>query len=262
MFDAHLHFEAVVSREDGTIDWERAKRFVERWRAGGVRGVLAVSVDLPSSERTLELKERFPDFVFAALGEHPERPPSSEREFWALEKLIRTERKRISAIGEIGLPYYVGIERKSAVWERLRIFAALGRELDLPLVLHAVYDGAAEALSTLREAAIEKAHFHWLKASDAVVERILDYGYHVSVTPEICYRERARALARKVRGRGEPILFETDGPWTYEGSFGGRPADPLWLWDVLRCTAEAVGEEEEVLSAFADAAFLSLFGSS
>ncbi|MBE3563759.1 MAG: TatD family hydrolase [Hydrogenibacillus schlegelii] len=262
MFDAHLHFEAIVAREDGTIDWDRAERLVERWRAGGVRGVLAVSVDRPSAERTLKLKERFPDFVFAALGEHPERPLSSERELWALEALIRAERGRIAAIGEVGLPHYARVDQKPAVRERLRFFAGLGRKLGLPLALHAVYDGAAEALSVLQEEGVRKAHFHWLKAPDAVVERILAAGYRVSVTPEVCYRKRARALARAVRRRGAPLLFETDGPWPYEGPFGGRPAEPLWLGRVRTCAAEAVGEAPEGLSEAAEAAFLSLFGSS
>lgn len=250
----------MVSREDGKIDWERAKALVESWQTSGVEGVLAVSVDRPSSERTLELKERFPGFVFAALGEHPEWPLSSEREFYSLLDLIRSERGRISAIGEVGLPHYHRKDQKPLAMERFRIWSSLSRELSLPLALHAVYEGAEEALLVLREEGVTRAHFHWLKAADEVVVEILAAGYHISVTPEVCYRERARELARQVRGRGFPLLFETDGPWPYEGPFAGEPSDPSWLSKVIRCTAEAVGEEAVSLAHEGAETFRFLFG--
>ncbi|MDI3270590.1 MAG: TatD family hydrolase, partial [Bacillota bacterium] len=207
-----------------------------------------------------ELKERFPGFVFAALGEHPEWPLSSEREFLLLVDLIRSERGRLSAIGEVGLPHYQRKEQKALVLDRLRVWASLSRDLSLPLALHAVYEGAKEVLWVLQEEGVNKAHFHWLKASEEVVAGILAAGYRISVTPEVCYRERARELARQVRATGLPLLFETDGPWPYEGPFGGEASAPSWLPKVIGCTAEALGEEAASLAHEGARAFRLLFG--
>jgi TatD DNase family protein len=45
-------------------------------------------------------------------------------------------------------------------------------------------------------------------------------GYFLSVTPEVCYRERDRQLVQAVPL--ENLLLESDGPWAYSGEFTGQ----------------------------------------
>jgi TatD DNase family protein len=89
------------------------------------------------------------------------------------------------------------------------------------------------ALEALGHHGIERAVFHWHKASAEVTREIVSAGYFVSVTPEVVYRERDRELVQALPL--ESLLVESDGPWTYRGEFEGRPSGP---WFASRVAEE------------------------
>lgn len=204
--------------------------------------VVAVGVDPASNRRTLDLARRLPGQVWPALGYHPEHehPPGA---LAAVLRQLRRHRRRIVAVGEVGLPEYnlrqLPPEQREAHLQAAQAdLAALCRaavDLDLPVCLHAVHAGAARALAVLQATGVRRAMFHWLKAPPAVVEDIVGAGYCVSVTPEVCFRERDRELVRQVPP--QRLLLETDGPWQHAGPFAARPTAP----DLLADSAAAVG---------------------
>ncbi|WP_299091813.1 TatD family hydrolase [uncultured Metabacillus sp.] len=229
MIDAHIHLDQYHSNLDEAI---------LRWQENGIEAVVAVASNLQSSYEILKLKQRFPEFVYAAIGHHPEAPPPASMELAELLDLIKQERKHLSAIGEIGLPTY----RKKELYERykeeeyifvLEEFLQMAKEIKLPVVLHAVHEEAKNALTCLKRQQIPHAHFHWLKAREDVVSDIVSSGYYVSVTPEVCYRERDQKLARQIPM--DQLLIETDGPWKYHGPFKERETSPLLLKEISEC---------------------------
>jgi TatD DNase family protein len=233
MIDAHLHLEQYP---DDEID-----RLIDTWRTGGIEGVVAVSTGLHSAHRTLDLQQRHPDFVRAAIGAHPEQPVPPEIELQELLLLIETEKSRLCAIGEVGLPHYaladLGTTALDGHRELLGMFAELAGKHGLPLVLHAVHDKAALALDILQSHGVTRAHFHWLKASPTDLQKIVEAGYFVSVTPDVCHRERDQQLARHVPL--PQLLLETDGPWPHEGPFfAGRRTTPLFLHEMVGTVAQ------------------------
>jgi TatD DNase family protein len=155
--------------------------------------------------------------------------------------LIRRHREEISAIGEVGLPYYTLPEpqRKQPpspdAIARLSRFLSLAAELDLPVVLHAVHEAAEPVRQLLRRHGVKHAVFHWLKAPADVLHRIVDDGYLISVTPDVLRRERDRELARQVPL--SQLLLETDAPWEYEG----KRAEPAWVKEVAEEVARVKG---------------------
>ncbi|ASS97691.1 TatD family deoxyribonuclease [Geobacillus thermocatenulatus] len=250
MIDAHLHLDQYRD-----IDEQ-----INRWQEAGITGVVAVSTDLRSSHRTLELKRRFPSFVYAAIGFHPEQPLPSESDWNEWTKLVRQERPLLAAIGEVGLPYYSAeaCAKLPAYQERLAEVAAIAVEASLPLALHAVYDRAETALAILQQAGVRHAHFHWLKAEPAVVKQIIEYGCYISVTPEVCYRERDKKLLSLVPL--EQLLLETDGPWPFAGPFQGKSTTPLWLFDSVRVVAAHYGQDIEQVKTVITANTKQLYG--
>ncbi|MCD7034905.1 TatD family hydrolase [Metabacillus sp. GX 13764] len=251
MIDAHIHLDQY----NGPMD-----QMIERWREAGVTGVLAVSSDLASSYQTLELQSVYPDFVHAALGHHPEKLLPSRQDFHELLNLIEAEKNRIKAIGEIGLPYYektslLGKEKEEAYIEHLEIFLQKAKETGLPAVLHAVHSEAEKALSLAIKHSLEKVHFHWLKAPVPIVQSIISSGYMISVTPEVCYRERDQQLARIVPQK--QLMIETDGPWPYSGPFEDRETAPEFLEEICECLSNMLAiplekMKEQTASATAD----------
>lgn len=223
MIDAHIHLDQYLNNhfEDE----------LKRWREAGLKKVVAVSTSLASSYQTLELKHKYPDFVIAAIGFHPEQSIPTEREMLEWLSLLHAERSSIAAIGEVGLPHYqlesLGAGALEVHLGQLQQFAQLAVHERLPIILHAVHDKAALALNILRKEGIKLAHFHWLKASKETTEQILQAGYFVSLTPEVCYRTRDQELVKLVPL--EQLLLETDGPWPFAGPFQELPTTPLMI---------------------------------
>lgn len=238
MIDAHLHLDQYPAEE--------IERLIEHWQHEGIRAAVAVSYGLESSYRTLELKQQFPGFIHAAVGFHPEQPLPDEPDINELLALIECEREQISAIGEVGLPHYTlnkwaghSIERYQ---ELLNKFIKSAKQNKLPLALHAVYEQAGPVLEMLRNHEFDKAHFHWLKGDPMTVQDIVDSGYYVSLTPEVCYRSRDQKLAEMIPL--EQLMAETDGPWRFNGPFEGKTTTPLLLRDVIGEIAKLKNEPE------------------
>jgi len=234
MIDAHIHLDQYALT--------KMDEYVETWQRHGVTAVVAVSTNLASAYRTLELQQRYPDFVLAGVGYHPEQPLPTSQELDELIRLLSVERRHIAAIGEVGLPHYalakLGVTSLDPYLELLEQFIAISIQEDLPIVLHAVHDKAAIVLELLQQARATKAHFHWLKAPAQVVSSIVSEGYYISVTPEVCYRTRDQELAKLVPL--DQLLLETDGPWPFAGPFCGVETNPVFL----ASSAVAVAKEK------------------
>jgi TatD DNase family protein len=91
---------------------------------------------------------------------------------------------------------------------------------DLPVVLHTPHAASAIALDIVQRYAPPGALFHWHKGSPETTAALCRAGYFLSVTPEVCYRERDRQLVQAVPL--ENLLLESDGPWAYGGEFAGQ----------------------------------------
>jgi TatD DNase family protein len=160
-------------------------------------------------------------------------------------------------MGEIGLPHYTRLDgrmsddqaRQQEAW--LHILVQAAARLALPVVLHAPHDTAAVALDIVKRYEPPGAVFHWHKSSPETTAAICEAGYYISVTPEVCYRERDRQLVQSVPLRH--LLLESDGPWTYDGEFAGQRTTPALVarvaQEVARLKDVPLAEVEEVTAA-------------
>lgn len=228
MIDAHLHLDKY--RKDKVAD------LINEWQDHSISGVIAVSTNLQSCYETLEWQVQFPDFVYPCIGWHPEQRLPCDKELLELIQLIHSEKDRIVGIGEIGLPHYSLGEHDSPPLEPyIEVLSVLLREakaVNLPVALHAVHDKAAKVFELLQCETVRKAHFHWLKADNGTLEAIIEAEYVVSVTPEVCYRQRDQVLASRVPL--DLLMLETDGPWPFSGPFQGIETTPMFLEKTAR----------------------------
>jgi TatD DNase family protein len=203
-----------------------------------VWGAVAVGCDHGTNERTLQAALENAKAVWPALGFHPEWKLTRE-DLEVVEQQIRTRHAGIVAVGEVGLPWYglgaaadANAVRREAR-ERLDRLIALAGRYDLPVILHAPHGAAADALAILKRRGVERAVFHWHKASAEVTREIVDAGYLVSVTPDLVYRDRDREMVERVPI--ESLLVESDAPWQYQGEFENVTSGP---WLVARVAEE------------------------
>lgn len=203
-----------------------------------VWGAVAVGCDLATNERTLQAAAENGKAVWPALGFHPEWT-LTRVDLEAVEAQIHANHARLVAIGEVGLPWYGlgaaadadGVRREAR--ERLERLTDLACRYDLPVILHAPHGAAADALAILKRRGVERAVFHWHKASVEVTREIVDAGYLVSVTPDLVYRDRDREMVERVPI--ESLLVESDAPWQYQGEFENVTSGP---WLVARVAEE------------------------
>ncbi|MFA9457057.1 TatD family hydrolase [Halalkalibacter sp. AB-rgal2] len=232
MIDAHIHLDQY--------DYLTLPEKIDQWQQAGVKQVIAVSTDLHSSYKTLELQLRFPYFVNACIGFHPEFSYPTNHDLIEFKQLLKEERSRITAIGEIGLPHYEPqqVDKLPFFTELLDELLLYAYQYELPVSLHAVHDKAASVLSLLKKHKIKQAHFHWFKGPQDVLTNILNAQYYISVTPELCYRKRDQLLLQNVPLT--QLLIETDGPWQYNDSFQNQETTPLMLKNVVHSIEQQV----------------------
>ncbi|UOQ47017.1 TatD family hydrolase [Gracilibacillus caseinilyticus] len=241
MIDSHIH-----------LDWYQGDEQKQILKSKSIEGFIAVSSDLKSCQKVAQLAAQHA-FVFPAFGWHPEQPLPNEVELQAIFDLIREHADQIAAIGEVGLPYYskkknpsLPIDPYISILERFIISA---KDLDLPIVLHAVYEDADIVCDLLEKHHVVRAHFHWFKGSAATMNRIIDNEYFISVTPDCLYEDEIQQIIRCFPL--ELIMIETDGPWPFEGPFEGRMTHPEMMRDSLTTIAAIkqlpVTEVEEII---------------
>lgn len=235
MIDAHIHLDQYKNAE--------IERLMKNMRGSGVEGLVTVSTNLESSIANLALAERYPGIVHPAFGYHPENPPPTEEEAARLLSWMERRAKRMIAVGEIGLPYYLRRQWAkegrcldlNAYVQLLERFLSFAERHDKPVVLHAVYEDADLVCDILERYPIRKAHFHWFKGSRHTVEKMAERGYYISFTPDLLYEPEIIELARSYPA--DQVMAETDGPWPFEGPFAGQLTQPPMVLEI----AEAWG---------------------
>lgn len=231
IIDSHCHLHDTAFRD--------VRETLRQALAFDVWGAVAVGCDPATNARTLAMATAAPKAVWPAFGLHPDWPHLTEADLERVEDQVVEHHARLVALGEVGLPWYslegsaetTDLVARGRRW--LDRLLALAARYDLAVSLHAPHGAAGEALRALEQHGIERAVFHWHKAPAEVTRAIVEAGYHVSVTPEVVYRERDREMVAALPL--ESLLVESDAPWQYEGEFAGLASGP-WF-------AGRVGEE-------------------
>lgn len=226
IYDTHAHLDHLPDLEKSLKDAQLA----------GVRGIVAMSMDLESCRRNLEIKRTttFPK-VYLGMGMHPSEANLIEAE--ACLKFARENANELTVIGEIGLDFWYkwvrkDEEKKNEQREVFRRFLELAKELHLPVAIHS--RGAwRECLETVQQIGVKKAEFHWYSGPIDVLNDIIAAGFYVSASPSVAYSVQSREAIK--HAPIERIMIETDSPVYFgdreEGTgFEARPGDVVRTW--------------------------------
>ena len=238
IYDTHAHLDQLE-------DLDQALQAADE---AGVAGIVAISMDLASCRKNLEIKEKYkrPD-IYLGLGMHPSEAKPSDLE--EIIKLIYEHKDRIHVIGEIGLDFwYKWIKKDEAKKDEQRqVFKRLlevAKDLRLPAVIHS--RGAwKECLQTAVDVGVEKAEFHWYSGPLDVLGEILTRGYYVSTGPSVAYSPQSREAMR--HAPIERTLIETDCPVFYRDpqTQEGFQAQPKDVWRALKAYCALKDLEEQ-----------------
>lgn len=222
MIDAHIHLDHYEEHEQ--------LRLLSQLKQHQVEALVAVSFDLKSCEAVHTLAWGNP-CIKPAYGFHPEQEIPATHEIDKLFEWMKEHLAEMTAVGEVGLPYYKKCESEhpfdyQPYIQLLERFIAFAARWAKPIVLHAVYEDAHIACDLLEKYKVKKAHFHWFKGVEEVTARMKRNGYFISITPDCVYEEEIQELIHSYPI--EQMMIETDGPWPFEGPFLNKTTEP-WM---------------------------------
>ena len=238
VIDAHIHMDMY--------EIDQRSKILNELEQNDVTALVSVSNNLESSVRQLNLAKT-DDRIKPAIGYHPEQVLPTEQEALSILRLIDDHAESLTAIGEVGLLYYLRRERPgldlAPYVHLLECFIRKAGQLDLPIALHAVYEDAEIVCELLEKYSVSRAHFHWFKGEDRVLHRIISNGYMISVTPEVVYRPKIQQLVESVPL--SQLMVETDGPWPFEEMFKGKLTHPSMVHESMKSIAVIKGIDLE-----------------
>ena len=249
-FDTHAHYDDKAFDED---------RFplLSRLNSDGVDYILDPGCDLASSRAAIALAERF-DFVYAAVGFHPEELDQYDREgFCQLVKLAA--HPKCVAIGEIGLDYYWDASHKEEQKALFRRQIDLALALDKPVIIHD-REAHGDCMEIVRDYPGLRGVFHCYSGSAEMAEELLKRGWYLGFDGPVTYKNARKALEVLALCPLERILIETDSPYLSPVPLRGKRNDSGNLPYIVDKIAEIKGLRHEDVAAAAMANGCRLFG--
>ena len=255
MIDTHCHI-------DDPQYTEGLDAFLVEQRQDGVEAILVPGVDKTSVKDVLEVCNLYPDYLFPALGLHPENVKEDWREQLATIKAAvdksfastpytlhpTLRHSRLIAIGEIGLDYHWDVTFKEQQHEALREQMRWAEQYHLPVMIHS-RDATEDTLKILREFPTVKGVMHCFSGSHEVAEQVVKMGYYLGIGGVLTFKNCK--LAEHLVGIPlEALVLETDAPYMAPVPYRGKRNESRWmryvaerLAQVYDCSVEHVIEQ-------------------
>ena len=242
LVDTHCH-----------LDWKAfdpdREAVIARAVEAGVKRMITIGVDVPSSRRAIEVAEQH-DSVYAAVGLHPN--DCAEFDAVTLQEIRSLARHpKVIAVGEIGLDYYWRKVDHDTQARAFRAQLALAAEINKPVIIHS--RGAAPDVVTMLEDFTQHAPritgtLHSYFDDLAVAQRAFAIGFYIGVTGPITFKKsgREREIVRQMPL--ERILLETDAPFLTPVPHRGERNEPAYVRHVAEVIASVCGQPVEEIA--------------
>lgn len=244
MIDTHCHIDDPQYAEG--LD-----AFLAEQRKDGVQAILVPGVDSTSVKDVLEVCDRYPEYLFPALGLHPENVKEDWEEQLRVLKEAVDQRMNsanpLIAIGEIGLDYHWDVSFKEQQHKALREQMRWAEQHDLPVMIHS-RDATEDTLNILREFPTVKGVMHCFSGSHEVAKQVVEMGYYLGIGGVLTFKNCK--LAEHLVGIPlERLVLETDAPYMAPVPYRGKRNESRWmkyvmerLAQVYNCSPEYVNE--------------------
>jgi TatD DNase family protein len=266
VYDNHTHLDHLPvkpSTESGTttdsgtvaepgtlLDYRDA---LDRASSVGVRGVVQVGTDLPTSRWSAEIAAIEPR-VLAAVAIHPNEAPllaaAGDLDAALAEIAELAARPRVRAIGETGLDFFrTGDDGRAAQLRSFEAHIEIAKERGLALQIHD-RDAHREVLETLlRVGAPERTVFHCFSGDVEFARTCAEHGWYLSFAGTVTFKNAPvlRDVLASVPRR--LVLVETDAPFLTPVPYRGRPNSAYLIPNTLRAMAAHLETDVSMLAA-------------
>ena len=229
LFDTHAHYD------DERFDGDR-EALLAGMPEKNVGLIVNPGCDISSSRTAVALAESF-DFVYAAVGIHPEN--CGDFEPGMIDQLRQMAKNpRVVAIGEIGLDYYWAENPpRELQQEVLRRQLRLAEELDLPVIIHD-RDAHGDTLEMVREFPRVRGVFHCFAGSAEMARELIKMGWMLSFNGAVTFKNAKKAPEVIASVPLEKLMIETDAPYLTPVPHRGERNDSSYV----RLVAEKIAQ--------------------
>ena len=252
LFDTHAHFSE---------DEEKTTSSLRRAFAAGVAHVMAVGGSPELNRAALIAASAAGDnlpHVRLALGLDRDQATAAECDCprYDLSAVI-DNRKRLAAIGEIGLDFHYSPETAKAQCELFAAQLDLAKQLNLPVVIH-TRDADDATLEVIDENDFHNGIIHCFTGSVQFERKLLDRGFMISISGIVTFNaaENVREAARYAPD--DRLLVETDSPFLAPVPMRGKENEPAFLVHTVRFLAEQRRTTPEALAELTTANAMSI----
>ena len=242
-FDSHMHID------DEQFDKDR-EEVIKKIYNSGVTKAIDLGCDIESSKKVLNIANNT-DFIYVAVGLHPENIPQSEDELWKTISKIKelaTQNKKVVAIGEIGLDFYWRKDNKQLQKLAFEAQIDLANELKLPISIH-TRDAIDDMIEIIRKKEIENSGvLHCCPFNPELVKHGLDNGLYIGFGGTCTFKNSKNAQKILEMVPLDKILIETDSPYLAPEPVRGTRNDSSNLVYIVNKIAELKNMSAEEIS--------------
>ena len=248
--DTHCHLNFPQYDADRAMVIGNAKK-------AGVKKFINPGVDLYSSKQAIELAQKYPGVIFAAVGIHPYEA-QHDPEVRELERLLTG----VVAIGECGLDYhqYKGERALGKKDKQKRLFAnqlELALKHTLPVIFHCRdgFDDFFNVLDSLPRA--PRGVIHCFSGGLQEVREAQKRGFFIGIDGNVTYSKHLQSIITSIPL--SMILLETDAPYLtpipHRGTRNEPKYIPLIAKEIARLLGVSTKEVEETTTTNARSLF-------
>ena len=249
-FDTHAHYDS------GKFNADRDE-VLRAVHDSGVALVVDPGDSGVTSERAVALAQAH-DFVYAAVGWHPEEADSWTDSSLAHIRALAAQPK-VCAIGEIGLDYYWDASTKAKQERMFRAQLELALELDLPVIVHD-REAHGDSLRIVCDYPQLRGVFHCYSGSVEMARELLALGWYLGFDGPVTYKNARKTVEVAEMVPLNRILIETDSPYMSPVPLRGKRNDSRNVFYIAEKLAQIKGMTTEELARLTMENGKSLFG--
>jgi TatD DNase family protein len=215
--------------------------------SGGIRKILVPGIDVETSFQSIQLCEKFPEKIYAAIGIHPNHSNNIEQaDFDSLVSLAN--HPNVVAIGEFGLDFYRDKASEDDQIYVLNNMLSISKKSGKPVCLHnreadnkiiEILDSWYSDLIKSQSILVEKPGvFHSFSGSEIISEWALTHNFYLGISGPVTF-SKSQDLQNKIQKIDiSHLIIETDAPYLSPHPYRGKRNEPLNVRLVCKKIAE------------------------
>ena len=218
--DVHCHLD----------HFDNIEKIVSNARRARVELIITQGINEETNQKALELGKKFPE-ILVALWLYPiDSLKLNDRELEQIAQEIKQNKKRIVAIGEVGLDLKESqdLERQKKAF---RAMIEIALELDVPIIVHS-RKAEKECIEELESAGVKKVIMHCFSGKLILAKRIIENKWFLSIPSSVKNSEHFQKIVELTPI--EQLLCETDSPYLHpDRKFPNEPCNVKVSYEMI-----------------------------